>query len=233
FICLPPREKLSPGKLSRAEFKNVTYPAGLSVTVRGGIEQILIACQGSDEAILLNAAHGEILHRFDLSTFKRIPGALPYSTVITHDGKRGFVSLWNASSVAELDLVAGKVRRMIPLVGQAPAPPQSSKKPPRVGGSHPPALLLTQNDSRLYVALTNADEIDLLDTRTGNVLAALSSKLRGQKYGGSDPESLALSPDEKTLLSADAISDSVAVFDLTQITSHGRLGAAGFIPTEF
>jgi len=64
---------------------------------------------------------GKIIHRFDLSTFKRIPASLPYTSVMTSDGRRGFVSLWNASAVAELDLVKGKVRRFIPL--RKPASP--------------------------------------------------------------------------------------------------------------
>jgi len=224
FFPLPPRGKLPPGKVRRDEFKDVTYPAGLGVGTSGGVERILVACNGSDEAILLNVSDGKIVHRFDLSTFKRIPGALPYTTVITHDGKSGFVSLWNASSVAELDLVAGKVRRVIPL--ERPASPLA-------GGSHPTALLLNHDDTELFVALTNRDEIDVLNTKTGRPFSSFSTKFSGQKYGGSDPESLGLSADEKTLFSADAISDSVAVFDLTQIAPHSRLGAAGFIPTEF
>jgi DNA-binding beta-propeller fold protein YncE len=224
FIPLAPRRTLPSGKQRRAIFQDVTYPAGLSVTSFNGNDHILVACNGSDEAILLNASDGKILHRFDLSTFKRIPGSLPYTTVIAHDGRRAFVSLWNASSVAELDLVAGKIRRIIPL-----EKPKSALE----GGSHPTALLLTHDDSRLFVALTNRDKVDVLDAATGTLLNELSTKLPGQKYGGSDPETLALSPGEKTLFSADAISDSVAVFDLTRLAPGTQLQATGFIPTEF
>jgi hypothetical protein len=60
------------------------------------------------------------------------------------------------------------------------------------------------------VALTDRDEIAVLDTATRKPLSYLSTKLPGQQYGGSDPEYLALSSDEKTLFSATAISDSVA-----------------------
>jgi hypothetical protein len=52
-------------------------------------------------------------------------------------------------------------------------------------------------------------------------------------FGGSDPESLALSSDEKTLFSANSISDSVAVFGLTHPTSGEPMRALGFIPTEW
>ena len=224
FISLPPRTKLPPGKVRREDFKDVTYPAGLSVGKVGGRERILVACNSSDEALLVDVASGKVTHRFDLSQFKRIPGTLPYTAAMTSDGKRGFVSLWNASAVAELDLISGRVLRAIPLLRPAA---------PLAGGSHPTALLLNRDNSRLFVALTNRDEIAVLDTATGKAVGSLSTKLPGQKYGGSDPESLALSADEKTLFSANSISDSVGVFDLGNLAPETPLQASGFIPTEW
>jgi hypothetical protein len=224
FLPLAPRDNLPAGKVRRDEFKDVTYPAGISLGMSGGEERLLVASNSSDEALLLNTSDGRIVHRFDLSTFKRIPASLPYTTVMASDGKRGFVSLWNASAVAELDLLTGQVRRFLSL--RKPASPLA-------GGSHPTALLLSRDNSRLFVALTNRDEIAVLDTSTGKFLNWLSTKLPRQKYGGSDPESLALSPDEKTLFSADAISDSVAVFDLSRPSLAQPMLAVGFIPTEW
>jgi len=224
FLPLAPRTNIPKGKKRRVELKDVTYPAGLSVGKSGGEERLLVANNNSDEAVLLNTADGKVIYRFDLSTFKQIPASLPYATVMTKDGKRGFVSLWNASSVAELDLATGRVKRIIPL-----RKPES----PLAGGSHPTALLLNRDGSRLYVALTNRDEIAVLDASSGKVSSYLSTKLPGQKYGGSDPEYLALSPDEKTLFSANAISDSVAMFDLTRDSRGQPAEAAGFIPTEW
>ena len=218
FLPIAPRSSIPSGKSRREEFSNVTYPAGLSVGKVSGVECILVASNQSDEALLIAASDGRIVTRFDLSTFKRIPGSLPYTTAITNDGRRGFVSLWNASAVAELDLVHGSVLRKIEL-GKPSAP--------LAGGSHPTALLLNHDSSVLFVALTNRDQIAALDTRTGKIGYTLSTKPPGQAYGGSDPQSLALSGDEKLLFSANAISDSVAVFDLS------KREAAGFIPTEW
>ena len=220
FVPLAPRIKLPTGKIRRIEFRDVTYPAGLSIGKSNGMERLLVANNNSDEAVLLNTSDGKIVYRFDVSTFKRIPGSLPYTTVMTSDGKRGFVSLWNASTVAELNLLTGKVSRLIAL-----------RKPSVLlaGGSHPTALLLNRDNSRLFVALTNRDEIAVVDTTSGKVLSWLSTKLPGQQYGGSDPESLALSSDETTLFSANAISDSVAVFDLTHQVADKPLEAVGFL----
>ena len=222
FLPLPPREQVPAGTARREKYKDVTYPAGLCAGQSGGQERILVASNSSDEALLLNTGDGKVIHRFDLSMFKRIPATLPYTAVMTPDGKRGFVSLWNGSAVAELDLVGGGVTRTITL-----RKPEAGLN----GGSHPTALLLNQDGSRLYVALTNRDEIAAIDAHTGTVLSYLSTKLPGQKYGGSDPESLALSADGKTLFSANAISDSIAVFDLAKTGSD--MSPTGFIPTEW
>jgi len=224
FLKISPRAKIPAGKVRRDLMKDVTYPAGLSVAMSGGVERILVACNNSDEAILLNASDGQIIHRFDLSTFQRIPGSLPYTTVMTSDGTRGYVSLWNASTVTQLDLSSGRVVRRIPL-----------QKPTEhlAGGSHPTALLLSRDNSRLFVAVTNRDEIDVLDTKSARLLSTLSTKLPGHKFGGSDPESLALSYDEHMLFSANSISDSVAVFDLSHASASQTVQAAGFIPTEW
>lgn len=224
FMALPPREQIPAGKVRRGKYKDVTYPAGLSVGQSGGEERILVACNNSDEALLVNASDGKVIHRFDVSVFKRIPATLPYGAVMTPDGTRGFVSLWNGSAVVELDLTSGNSVRMIPL-----------RKPEVAlsGGSHPTAMLLNHDGSRLYVALTNRDEIAVVDTKSATVLSYLSTKLPAQKYGGSDPEYLALSADENTLYSANAISDSVAVFDLTKASGSAELEATGFIPTEW
>jgi hypothetical protein len=218
FLPIAPRTVLPNGKVRREEFKDVTYPAGLNVGKVGGEERLLVASNQSDEALLMDPADGKIVFRFDVSTFKRIPASLPYTTVITKDGTRGFVSLWNASTVAELDLIKGKVLRKIEL-----------EKPsaPLAGGSHPTALLLNRDSSVLFVALTNRDQIVALDTHTGKTLYTLFTKPARQTYGGSDPQSLALSADEKTLFSANAISDSIGVYDLVGHES------TGFIPTEW
>jgi DNA-binding beta-propeller fold protein YncE len=222
FLPLTPRRALPAGTQRRAQFRDVTYPAGLDVA-GGGQERILVAANASDEALLLDAG-GNIVRRFDLSTYRRIPGSLPYAAVMTRDGTRGFVSLWNASAVADLDLVHGRVRRIIPL-----SPPPGRLQ----GGSHPTALLLSRDDARLFVALTNRDLIDVLDTQSGAVLYTVSTKLPNQQYGGSDPEYLALSPDGRTLLSANALSDSVGVFDVSHPPAGGQLRASGFIPTDW
>lgn len=208
-------EKMAPGKL-------IPFPAGLSVipATDGNSERLLVADNLSDDALLIDAANGHIIRRFDLATEKIVPGAYPYDAVVTHDGKRGYVSLWNASRVAELDLTSGAVK-MIEVER-----PHSTI----ASGSHPTAMLLSKDGSRLYVALANRDEVAIVDTRQRAVVQRLSTKLPGQEYVGATPVALALSQDEKQLFVANAGTNSVGVFKLGAGSGNH---AAGFIPTEW
>jgi DNA-binding beta-propeller fold protein YncE len=224
FLAMPPRRAIPKGMLRREDMRDVTYPAGLSVGSAGGEERILVANNLSDEAVLLRASHGAVIHRFALSVFRRIPSALPYTTIMSSDGKTGYVSLWNASTVAQLDLVHNRVVREIALDR-----PSSDTQ----AGSHPTAMLFSKDESLLFVALANRDEVAVIDRQRGNIVSRLSTKLPGQKFGGSGPNALALSPEGTRLFVADAISDSVAVFDLADIRSKSQLEPIGFIPTEW
>src|SRR5690348_18351897 len=87
FLPMEPRRNIAAGKVRRDDFKDVTYPAGLSIGTSGGEERLLVANDNSDEAVLMNTGDGKIVYRFHLSTMKRIPASLPYTTVMTKAGK--------------------------------------------------------------------------------------------------------------------------------------------------
>src|SRR6202030_2362973 len=93
----------------------VPYPAGIAVVSNGGRDKLLVANNLSDNAVLLDPASGKVLHTFDLSTSDLVPSSYPYTCVATRDGRRAWCSLWNASRVAELDLIDGKIVRWIKL----------------------------------------------------------------------------------------------------------------------
>jgi DNA-binding beta-propeller fold protein YncE len=207
----------------------VPYPAGLAVLPGTGGEKLLIAENLADDAIVLDAATGKVLQRFPLSSVGVVPAAFPYEVVATRDGKTGFCSLWNASAIAELDLVSGRVVRRIPLL--APTSPTAP-------GSHPTAMLLSPDQKYLYVALTNSDRVAVIDVAKGELTAMLSTELPEQQYGGSVPDALAQTEDGKRLFVADASADAVAVFDTSnlgndQSSLSAPQKAAGFIPTEW
>jgi len=204
------------------------YPAGIAVVKREGGEALLVAENLADDAVLVDARDGKLLQRFDLGRGKVVPSSFPYTVVANRDGSRGWCSLWNGSSVAELDLRSGKIVRQIALL-----PPQEETEP----SSHPTALLLSPDERRLYVTLANRDRVAVIATTDGKVERSLDTHLPGQNFGGNYPIALAQSDDGKTLYVADSSSDAVAVFDLRESRgTHAQANqdrTAYFIPTEW
>ncbi len=226
-VAAPINKAINDGKL-------IPYPGGLALIPGASADQdqLLVAENLSDGALLINANSGEVVHRFDLATHKIVPGSYPYAVVVSRNGKRAYVSLWNASRVAELDLSAGTVVRMIPV-----RPPAKSTD----AGSHPTGLLFSPDQALLYVALANTDEVAVVDTASGSVTNYFSTRLPGQRYAGAYPVALASSSDGKRLFVADAGANSVAVIEAAKLTARSKgatggkaaAGALGFIPTDW
>ena len=205
------------------------YPAGLAVTARPGGDVLLIAENLADDAVLVDAHDGRILHRYDLGRGRWVPEAFPYAVVVSRDGSRGWCSLWNSSSIGELDLRSGQIIRRIAL-----EVPKSRME----ASPHPTAMLLSPEGQHLYVALSNRDEVAIVSTVSGRVERYLNTRLPGQAYGGTTPNALALSAEGSTLYVANAASDAVAVFELGMgmpgagpAAEQGR--ASYFLPTEW
>ena len=229
FISIPP-QPLSAGKHIAAGVRArpdqaTPYPAGIAAFAVGGREQLLVADNLSDDALLLDAVSGSVVHRFDFSRGREVPAEFPYGAVVSRDGRRGFVSLWNASQVAELDLQGGRILRRISVL-----PPKLATDP----GSHPTAMLFSADEKLLFVALSNADAVAVVQTATGKLAGRLSTRLPGQKYGGTFPVALARSRDGKRFFVADASGDAVAVYDTARsVSSASPLQPLGFIPTDW
>jgi DNA-binding beta-propeller fold protein YncE len=222
---LPAGKKLAVG-LTAPPHMAIPYPAGLALISTGGRDKLLVANNLSDNVVLIDPASGKILQKFDLSTSDLVPSSYPYTCVATKDGRRAWCSLWNASQVAELDLTSGEVVRWIKL---------KEPKDPLAPGSHPTALLLSANQSALYVALSNVDEVVAIATAGGDDNTYFSTT-PGQEHFGSYPSALALSSDGKYLLASDSSLDAIAVFDATQPGATDRdvpRRPIGFIPTDW
>jgi DNA-binding beta-propeller fold protein YncE len=222
FLKMPPRSAPAGQHFQRADMKSVTFPAGLAVVRGKDGDSVLVANNLSDEAVLIDT-NGRVQARYDLSVWPRLPSSLPFGVAVSSDGSTGFVSLWNASRIAELDLRGAQVRRMVQL-----SLPASETAP----GSHPSAMLLSGDQKLLYVALSNTDEVAVIDRKSGRVVRHFSTRLPAQAFGGSAPNALALNPDGSRLFVANALSDSVAVFDLKQKPGAGGDAPIGFIPTQ-
>ncbi|MGC2059853.1 MAG: phosphoesterase, partial [Candidatus Sulfotelmatobacter sp.] len=211
----------------------IPYPAGLALAggghQGGHKDQLLVANNLSDNAVLLDVASGKVLQRFDLSTNDLVPSSFPYTCVATRDGRRAWCSLWNASRVAELDLTDGKVVRWIKL-----------KEPddPLAPGSHPTAMLLSPDERLLYVALSNVDAVAVVLTEPGALFYLFRTTSRDQKTAGTYPIALAQSADGDKLFVADASLNAVGVLDVSGVVrglapEFVSYGPIGFIPTDW
>jgi DNA-binding beta-propeller fold protein YncE len=211
----------------------VPYPAAIAVVApqrSPAGEELLVADNLSDDALLIDVASGKILTRFDLSESDAVPSTYPIALAASKDGSRAFVALWNASEVVELDLKKGAVGRKLALM--KPADPVRP-------GTHPCALELSPDGRTLYVALSNRDAVAAVDVSVTRFTGKgyFDTRLPGQSYFGAEPDALAVSADGSRLYVANMGSDAVAVIDTRKLTAgaakQGEVEPVGFIPTEW
>lgn len=243
FIKIAP-QRLAEGKqvafaLRKTEAGTaIPYPAGFAVLPGANGDRLLIANNLSDNVILLDVGSGNVVQSFDLSRGSYVPALYPYTVIANKAGTRAWVSLWNGSEVAELDVKRGTVARRHRLnAGESPTDP----------GSHPTSLALSDDEKWLYVTLSNADMVYALhitdaagedgkaiQISTGAETSPTGSyavSVNGAPDKGSAPQAIALSPDGKRLFCASGSLDAVAVFAV----ENGAIGVhpIGFIPTEW
>jgi DNA-binding beta-propeller fold protein YncE len=206
------------------------YPAGFAVLPAANGDRLVIANNLSDNAIVLDVNSGKVLQSFDLSRSRYIPEAYPYTVIANKAGTRAWISFWNGSDVAELNLETGKIARWINLYKAAGDLAPSS---------HPTTMLLSPNEGTLYVALANVDTVVGVDVGSGLVMQRYLTSADGR---GTVLQAIALSPDGKRLYAACGSLDAVAVFqakEAPKFSGHDivlQLDLAtppDFIPTEW
>jgi len=206
------------------------YPAAIAVVKSTGGDRLLVADNLSDDVLLMDAATGAVVTRFDLSESDAVPSTYPVALTVAKDGRRAFVALWNASEVVELDLVSGKVSRKLQMLK-----PTDAVAP----GSHPDALAMSPDGETLYVALGNRDSVAAVELGKGKfaIKGYFDARLPGQSFYGAQPEALAVSADGTKLYCANMGTDAVAVMDTRKLTkgvaAKGMVEPIGFIPTEW
>jgi len=225
----PLRSGQSTGLLKNGpEGKAIPYPSGIAVVSgAAGDEELLVADNLSDDALLLDAVTGKQLARFDLSTADTVPAAYPLAVLAVPGTRRAFVTLWNAYAVAELDLDSGKVAAVLPLL---------RPEKPTAAGTHPSGMALSPDVKSLYVALANRDVVAVVDIASGrfSLRGLLDTRLPHQTRFGAIPVSVALSPDGQRAFVADMGLNAVAVYDVGRLApAKGPLQPLGFIPTEW
>jgi YVTN family beta-propeller protein len=84
-------------------------------------------------------------------------------------------------------------------------------------GGGPAGMVLDQKGLRAYVALPDADTVEVIDVQVGAVIDRVRLNL------GDRPRELALSPDRKTLLVVNAGSNTVSVLDPVSLRESARI----------
>jgi len=167
-------------------------------------------------------------------------GIAPFGAVISGDSSAAYVSNWggrvprpgersaatgsetgadqvlvdergvaSSGTVARIDLVSGQVTASIEV------------------GLHPSGLAWDEKHQRLYVANSNSDCISVVDTEKNRLLETIAIQPFARKVADIAPESVALSPDGKTLYATLAGINAVAVIEVGAAPAH----LAGLIPT--
>ena len=226
-----PLQKLAAGRMTHLiggvdGSNGLPYPEAIAVVGKN----LLVADNLSDDVLLIDADSGKVVTRFDLSESNTVPGTYPVTLAVSKDGKRGFVGLWNASEVVELDLAKGTVGKKLALLK-----PESAV----AASSHVTSLVLSPDGQSLYASLGNRDAVAAIDLAANGfkLKGYFDTRLPGQSFYGAIPESLAINADGSRLFVANMGSDAVAVIDTHKLTKgvveKGMAEPIGFIPTEW
>jgi DNA-binding beta-propeller fold protein YncE len=208
--------------------RNKPVAAGLAVTANG--RRLLVANFENDSVSLVSLRARRKVAELDLRPGVINPredgvpgGEFPFWVVI-HGNDRAWVSSPRDRQIVVLDLSpAPRVVARIPLPGQ------------------PNRMILNRDASRLYAALGTDDTVAVIDTRANRVLEEIQTTAPSavfpnpEKLKGSDPNSLALSPDQKTLYVSNGGANSIAVIHLATADAGKKAQShvAGLIPTAW
>jgi len=195
------------GALTRA--RTFALPAQSGDTFAGGL-----AVSPDGRTLYATRVFAMTLSAVDLASgqvMRTVPvAAEPYTCVVSPDGRLVYVSLWGGSRVEVFTAdTLVSVRTL-------------------VTGEHPSSLVLSLDGKRLFVACASSASVWVFDTFSGSAIEQISTSLYPEAPPTSTPNALAVSPDGRTLLVADADINAVASID---ISNGGRSFVDGFIPT--
>lgn len=198
--------------------------AGLAVSPSG--TRLLVANYENDSVSLIDAAARRVVAELDLrpglnDPAKRgVPGGEYPFGVVFKDENKAYVSSLRDREIVVLDLSgAPAIAARIKVRGQ------------------PGKLLLNRAGTLLFAAADNSDSVVIIDTVRDRVAAEIRTTAPASVwpnrtgFKGSNPNSLALSPDEKTLYVTNGGSNSVAVIRLDRDPDDSQL--VGLIPTAW
>jgi YVTN family beta-propeller protein len=94
-------------------------------------------------------------------------------------------------------------------------------------GDHPNEAIVSKNNRYAYVACSNDNTVSVIDLKNKKSIASVSTAIHPDAPEGSTTNSVCLTPDQKTIVAANADNNSLTVVDV-ESPSHPR--PVGFIP---
>ncbi|MBI4876974.1 MAG: bifunctional YncE family protein/alkaline phosphatase family protein, partial [Acidobacteria bacterium] len=214
-----------------------TYAASGAVSIPGSAPSGLsLSPDGEWLYVALNTRHTMGIVNTQTRAVKEVTvGSYPYTTAVTSDGAKVYVSNWGGRKAGAGDATEPGIPVVVdPNTGMMNNGTVSvvDAKTQRVAGTievglHPSAMLLSRDGRRLFVANANSDTVSIIDTASDTVERTLDVRLFEGAPLGSAPNALALSPDGGTLYVANAANNAVAVLQ----PDHPEKPLRGFIPT--
>jgi DNA-binding beta-propeller fold protein YncE len=199
--------------------------AGIAMNAAG--TQLIATNYENDSISIVDIASHTKITELDLRPGKSDPskkgiagGEYPFWVVIKGNEKA------YVSSVRDREIVVVALKQ-----GDSDAAPRVATRIAVLG--NPNKMVLNRSGSRLYVACDNSDSVAIVDTESDRLISQFAVTapkdvfLNPRGFKGSNPNSLALSPDERTLYVTEGGTNAVAVVKLDGAT--GRV--AGLLPT--
>ena len=203
--------------------------AGIGVTADG--KKLLVANFENDSVSVVDVAARTKIAELDLRPGKSDPkktgvagGEFPF-WVVTKGNDTAYVSSPRDRQIVVVDISGEpKVTKRIAVPGE------------------PGKMILDREQEHLYVALATDDVIVVLDTNSNRIMATIGTTAPSETFSnseelkGSNPNSLALSPDEPNLYVTNGGGNSVAVIETHGIEPGSESykpmgGVRGLIPT--
>lgn len=205
-------------------------PSGLSLSADG--TRLYVALNMTHQVAVIDTATSTIVRRLPV-------GIYPYTTVVSADGAKVYVTNWGGKVPAPTDFTDGMFpvvvdrRTGIPVTGTVSVIETATNNVVKTidVGLHPCGMALSPSGDRVSVTNANSDTVSVIDTATDAVVATLhvSDSERGQQalLGGS-PNAVTVSPNGRTLFVANAAQNAIAVVD---VQANPKDAVRGLIPT--
>ncbi|MFN0216788.1 MAG: alkaline phosphatase family protein, partial [Saprospiraceae bacterium] len=180
---------------------NRISPAGLCLDDQNSL--LYVVTKENNSLYVVDTRSNAILHRDSI-------GKELYTCALSPSRKQLYLTHWGNNELIVWDTDTHKITSRIPV------------------GDNPNDLIVNKKGTLAFVACADDNTVSVIDLVQNKVVETLVATLYPDAPTGSTSNSVALSPDEKTLYIANADNNCLAVFDVSEPKQSRSIG---FIPT--